>query len=75
LRCQGVILLATRPAKIIDKVRERLKMIFSEFLYIFGSFWDVEIIIKIEKNRTKYVPEGSVSGYRGFYDALYQDLS
>jgi hypothetical protein len=40
----------------------------------FESFWDVEILIKIIKNRTKYVPEGPVSGYRGFYGALYQDL-
>ena len=48
---------------------------FLVVIYIIESFWDVEIIIKNNnKNRTKCVPEGPVSGYRGFYGALYQDL-
>ena len=48
--------------------------VFDWFIYFLSPFWDKEIIIKIGKNRTKYVPEGPVSGYRGFYGALYQDL-
>jgi hypothetical protein len=40
-----------------------------------SPFGDVEMMKINKKNRTKYVPEGPVSGYRGFYGALYQDLS
>jgi hypothetical protein len=59
---------------MIDKVWESIEIIFLVVLYNFESFWDVEIMIIIIKNRTKCVPEGPVSGYRGFYGALYQDL-
>jgi hypothetical protein len=60
---------------MIDKTMRSMKIVSLVFLYIFGSFWEVEIIIKIKENRTKYVPEGPVSGCRGFYGALYQDMS
>jgi hypothetical protein len=51
-----------------------MKILFLVVLYIFRSFWDVELMIKIKENRTKYVSEGPVGGYRGFDGALYQDL-
>jgi hypothetical protein len=51
-----------------------IKIVFVVVLYIFRSFWDMQIMRKIEENRTRYVLEGPVSGYRGFYGALYQDL-